>query len=130
MENETVPINRRQVLKANPPQQPVDAYDSDETSTLYIDGVNRINLQSGVTRLELYVLDTTGLQPGLSSAAAGGAPPEQRVITHNLVLPTRAFVELLNNAIRSLKSQQSNIITAFETDIKRIGTVVDNVDVK
>jgi hypothetical protein len=124
-----VPINRRQIIKADPPQQPFDAFDTDETTTLFVDGINRINIQSGVTRMELYVLDTALLPPGLTGAAQGG-PPEQRIITHNLVMPTRAFVEVLNVAIRSLKSQQSNIITAFDNDVKRIGTALDNIDVK
>jgi hypothetical protein len=121
--------DRRLISKANPPDQIADVYEADDVQSLFVDGINRINFQSAVSRLELYRLDLTQVQTGQSNPETGGQP-EQRIIVYNVVLPTKALVEIINASVRILKSSQASILTAFESDVKRIGTMLDNIDVK
>jgi hypothetical protein len=122
---------KRLLSAAAPPVQTADVYQNDETQTIYADGFNRLNVSAAVSKLELYILDLTPPQPeGVIPQAGSTAPVEQRVLTHNVVVPTKALIEFLLLSLRTLKTNQDAMLTAFRAEIQNLETLLNSADVK
>jgi hypothetical protein len=106
-----------------------NSYLSDDVETLYVDGINRINVGSSVTRFELFVLDSSGQPVGTNIPSAGGTA-EERHITNLLVMPTKAVAAFLQLTLSSLKQNEAALMKLYAEDANQLKNLLDSIEMR
>lgn len=114
------------IQKSRAPGAVFDLYKGDGISD-YADGVGRMHVSAANVRLQFYkVFDVENGQDENGKAA----PLEQRVVSQDIVMPTRPFIEWLAHVVSTIKSDQANFENIYDAEKDKIRTVLENIELK
>lgn len=123
-------MNReRTLIHPATPRENFNAYVSDDVETIYADGINRVNITGGISRIELYLLEMP-TAAGTSGTSVPGSPPEERIVLAYLAMPTKSLTALLVNVLQMLKANEAGVTTAAEVDLQALKQLLASVEVK
>lgn len=124
---------RRQIGEIKPPFGNIKVFEADDLEHVFEDGVANLALSPSVVKLDFFRsrIVPDGVPAGAPVVRSGSAlPTEERTVNLSLTLPTKAFVEMCVNTIKSLLQTRDAFDAGFDTDKKALLTLMDSFEIK